>query len=782
MSGQPSGKGQIQVTDAQGKPNIPLKHLFYTTAVNGAFARVRCRQEFENESPHPVEAVYIFPMPDEASVTSCVMQIGQRRVQAVIKKRQEARQEYEEAVAIGHHGALLEQERPNIFTMNVGGIEAGEKIEVIVDYVQRVPFQAGGGRFRLPLVVAPQFIPGKPTGEQAGGFSPDTDEVPDASRITPLVAPEGVPYDAEISLSFAPGFRTKVSSPSHPTLVTEQTVAKAETVEIKTGSIVTDRDFILVYKSVSKVPEVAVHIGEFQGESFALVSIFPPGEVEAQPLDCIFVLDCSGSMDGAKISGLRIVAKNVLGQLRGQNLGHQVGVLPFDDRPRLAHPLGEINESTERFIVKQEANNGTRLGFALEEAERMLSESSSGRSKAILLVTDGDTEHGKDWQSRDGTRLIAVGIDTAVNDVRINELARRNHGVAEFVLPGENYDAVANRLAGYLSGPVLQNVQVETQGDVTGGRDVFQGRPATVAVRFSGKTKDLRITGKDLGDQDCHWDIKLEGAVECDFLPQIWAREFIRETADSDKQVEASLKYGVICSQTSFVAISEKEIPGQKPKRVEIPVNLPHGWNYDAVFGRPSFGTGFGIRRLVGGSGSSFRRCALSPRYEDAGGSALGLVEEVEEFESVDLDDSSASSTSSRFNLTTPDLLDRLIAILIEVEEGNRQTAEDSLVTATPKEVVNWSEEKRAAFHYFMLRLLSHGLRLTLLKAEVKDFLRNASQTPEAAVWHNLARREEGVFQKDQPAIPPGMDGADYILWKLGKGLKPASEPWSLVP
>jgi len=286
---------------AEKKPSIPLEHISFRAALNSAFARVRCIQKFKNDSENPVEAVYVFPLPDDASVTGCVMVIGRRKVEAELKKRDEARKEYDNAVAAGHHASLLEQQRPNIFTMNVGGIEPGESISVEITYVQRVPWQAGGGRFSIPLVVAPRFISGVPTGKQGGGWAEDTDEVPDASFITPPVAKEGVTYNADISVMFSPGFRCRLSCPSHSGIVEERVIAKAEEFELKTGDILTDRDFVLVYRSTSKAAEVAVHAGELNGESFLLANIIPPGESTPVGSDIVFVLDCSGSMNGPKI-------------------------------------------------------------------------------------------------------------------------------------------------------------------------------------------------------------------------------------------------------------------------------------------------------------------------------------------------------------------------------------------------------------------------------------------------------------------------------------------------
>lgn len=766
-------------------PSIPLKHIHYRSAVNATFARVKCIQRFKNDAQNPVEAVYVFPMPDEATVTACVMWIGKRKVEAELKKRKEARKEYDEAIEQGHYASLLEQERTNIFTMNVGGIEPGEKISVEVDYVQRVPWQAGGGRFAIPLVVAPRFIPGTtPVGRQAGGWSPDTDQVPDASRITPVVTKQGVSYDADISVMFSPGFRCKLSSPSHSSIIKEQEVKKAVTIELKTGGIRTDRDFILVYKSLSKIPEVASHAGKFNGESFMLASIVPPGDVAPVGSDIVLVLDCSGSMHGAKIEGLKVIAKKIVRNLNKQNAGHRVGIVPFDDHPWSEHSVSEINESTEKFIDGLEARGGTCLGYALQQAENMLSHSQ--RPRIILMVTDGDTEHGKYWYGN-GIRLIGVGIDTAVNDERIKDLTRRNSGTAEFVFPGEDYDAISNRMAGYVSGPILQNVKVETEGDAVGVCDVFKGKPATIAVRFKGKPNLVSITGKDQSNKELCWDLHPEEAIECDFAAQVWAKDYIRETQDEDKQTQASLKYGVICRYTSFVAVSLKEVPGKKPERVEIPVNLPVGWDYEAVFGAP---VTIKTMRTAALGAATAKLYELSAEEEPVAMTA--------DFEDIRFETTVPSTptppvlpiipsqpvTPSKFTLDAKDIVDRMIGILIALSKGKRDEAKKAFAGVkrelTKKKVKQLNNYTVAMLYYFALRLRSYGLRLDEnIMAELS--VKPKTSDSDAQTWYNLALKEEG---RNYSVVGTSIlfEAKEYVNWKFGKAERPKSGEWSLVP
>ncbi len=805
MAQETIAKKRTEKKASNGQPSIPLKRIEYRSVVNGAFAQVRVVQIYCNDAAKSVEAIYVFPLPDEATVIGCKMKIGERTITAQIKERQEARQEYDEAVSAGHHGVLMEQERPNIFTMNVGGIEPNEDIKVEIDYVQRVGWQDGGGRFRIPLVVAPRFIPGNPTGKTGGGWAPDTDQVSDASRITPIISKEGAPYNADINVSFAPGFACELSCPTHAMIVAGRTVKKDETVEIKTGEIRTDRDFILVYRSLSAVPECAVHGWTDGQEAFRLVSIIPSCEAKPVASDIVVLLDRSGSMNGAKIDGAKVIAKNVLVKLREQNLGHQVAVGVFDDLTEIISSFGDISDNLLAKIAEIKTQGGTELSQALTCAKNMFCGSS--RSRIILLITDGQfggVFHSFKLKDFGQARIIAAGVDTAVNDSLLNELARKTKGACQWFYPGEDFDHAANTLVGMLSGPVLRDIKVDSSGQAVGISDVFAGRPATIAIRFANPNEvNTVITGVDSEASDRSWG-KIVGAkaMECEFAPQIWAREFIRESQKDDETIKASLQYGVICSLTSFVAISEKKVPGQKPVRCEIPVNLPKGWNYESVFGSgiqcltASFGgvgdrgmllgahvgAGIGARRLAKASNRTKKTPRLGGNPNFPGPNPLGPPPYPRQFPAFPVLPSliQPPQSSTRFTLEASDLVDRLVGILIALSQGKREEAEQAFqnLGLTALVVSSWDEEKRSKAYCFAVVLISYGFNFSqdILTALARE-LTNAN----ALAWRNLARKENGL--PFDPALPAsGLDGYEYLVWKFGRGKKPVQGDWALVP
>jgi len=184
-------QGSLQIIDSNGKPRAvcPLKHTDVKAEISGFLARVVVTQEFENPFKEKIEAVYTFPLPQNAAVDDMTMLVGDRTVRGKILRREEAQAVYEAAKSSGQTASLLNQERPNIFTQSVANILPGEQIKISISYVETLKYEDGSYEFVFPMVVGPRYIPGHATGAQPNasgdGFAPNTDQVPDASRITP---------------------------------------------------------------------------------------------------------------------------------------------------------------------------------------------------------------------------------------------------------------------------------------------------------------------------------------------------------------------------------------------------------------------------------------------------------------------------------------------------------------------------------------------------------------------------------------------------------------------
>src|SRR5438045_747449 len=187
-------QGTLQAIDPVGnaKAVCPLKHTDVKAQISGFLSRVTVTQEFENPFKEKIEAVYTFPLPQNAAVDDMTMVVGDRTVRGKILRREEAQAVYEAAKNNGQTASLLNQERPNIFTQSVANILPGEQIKITISYVETLKYEDGSYEFVFPMVVGPRYIPCNATGAQGDGLAPDTDRVPDGSHITPQPVPEGM--------------------------------------------------------------------------------------------------------------------------------------------------------------------------------------------------------------------------------------------------------------------------------------------------------------------------------------------------------------------------------------------------------------------------------------------------------------------------------------------------------------------------------------------------------------------------------------------------------------
>jgi len=610
-----------------GLADLPLEHIAFDAKVIGGQVEVEVTQHFGNQVDHSVEAIYTFPLPGEANVLGVEMQIGDRhQVVADLREKKQARQDYETARDEGHHAALLEQERPNVFTMSVAGIEPGEKIRVKTRFSAPVPYH-DGGRLMLPLVVAPRFVPA------AGGT--DTDGNPtDTSKIAPRVTND-VNYDVAIKVHLTPGYAADVASPSHDQIIKPCSLARGETCMIEATDLRSDRDVVITYRNKEALPTIKVDRTKFQPvegevEDFALVQI-AAGTTEAsnKPVQVVFALDHSGSMSGPKLAGMKRVACKALKQLEGFDREVEVAIIAFESSSKLLVPFSRINKAHYEAINAIHVQGGTELGRALSLAMdqfdlpgavgRLLGRTNGDVERCILVVSDGETESLR-YNKRAGVRIHTVGIDTAVNDDLLRGLARETGGTCEWVLPSDDFDAVASRIAGMVSGPVVRNLQIEDLGknpEVEDLGDVFVARPRTFAVRLPKGINTFVVKGDGADGHSQSWEINVPDEHTTMLGAHLWAKSRMKSVQDDGEKTRISLRYGIVGPTTAFVAVSEKAVPGEKPVRVDVPVLLPHTWENQADAG--------GI--MVG-----FAACAVMPAACHRSLAPLGLTGSVRRF------------------------------------------------------------------------------------------------------------------------------------------------------
>ena len=607
---------------ATERGNLPLQAIEVDATLTGLAARVALTQTFGNRFDQPLEATYIFPLPDRAAVTEFHMEVGGRVVEGVLKERGQARAEYDAAVEQGRRASIAEEERPGVFTMRVGNLLPGERVTVRLVMTGPLPWDEGEATFRFPLVVAPRYIPGSPLeGEPVGpGTEPDTDAVPDASRITPPVLLPGFPNPVDLSIRVRidpAGLDLATLRSSLHAVVTEDGDGH-RLVRVEPGERA-NRDFVLRARTGSAAVTTAVTaVEDAEGGrgTFALTLLPPVGTDAVVPRDLVFVLDRSGSMAGWKMVAARRAVARMVDSLTGRD---RFGLLAFDNvietPPALPAGLTVAGDHARfqavEFLSRLEARGGTEMAAPLAKAVDLLISAGAGdgdpagpRDLALVLVTDGQVGN-EDQILRllaprlGGVRVYTVGVDTAVNEGFLKRLAGLGGGACELVESEDRLDAVMDRVHRRIGAPVLTDLELEPAGlevdlESLAPRRLpalFAGSPLVVSGRFQGSPDGaVTVRGRDAAGQPWSATVPATGG-DAPTLTTTWARAHLRDLEDRyatdqtpDRELErrivdTSLRYGVLCRFTAFVAADVQVVnEGGVVHRVLQPVEAPAGW------------------------------------------------------------------------------------------------------------------------------------------------------------------------------------------------------------
>ncbi|HEV8650297.1 MAG TPA: VIT domain-containing protein [Actinomycetes bacterium] len=602
--------------------NLPLEALDVAADIAGLLARVVLTQTFSNPCPEPLEATYVFPLPDRAAVTEFRMEVAGRVVEGVLQERGQARAAYDQAVSEGRRASIAEEERPGVFTIRVGNLMPGERASIRLAMAGPLPYADGEATFRFPLVVAPRYVPGVPLpGQPAGdGTALDTDAVPDASRITPPVLLPGFPNPIRLSISAQvdPAGLPLTALRSSLHAVVEDERDGVRVVRIHPGERA-DRDFVLrlalgdgaVATSLAAVPDE-------QGEAgtFALTLVPPVAPATDRPRDVVFVLDRSGSMAGWKMVAARRAMARMVDTLTDRD---RFAVLAFDnvvDSPDGSEDGLGLRAATDHnrfraaeFLIRIDARGGTEMAGALQQALELLGAPLEGsrpeaHDRVLVLVTDGQVANEHQLlrlvAERIGeVRVFTVGIDTAVNAGFLRRLAGLGGGACELVESEDRLDAVMGRIHRRIGTPLLTELRVEgaglhvDPGSLSPGRlpDLFAGVPVVIGGRWRGRPEGaVTVRGREPSGRPWQAEVRA-GRGGSRALAPVWARARLRDLEDAwvagraDDQdlerqiVETSLRFGVLCRFTAFVAVDSVVVSeGGWVRRVIQPVDAPQGW------------------------------------------------------------------------------------------------------------------------------------------------------------------------------------------------------------
>jgi Ca-activated chloride channel family protein len=606
--------GALTVLDAKGKPKLvcPLKHTDVKAEISGFISRVVVTQHFENPFPEKIEAVYTFPLPQNAAVDDMTMIVGNRTVRGKILRREEAQAAYEAAKANGQVASLLDQERPNIFTQSVANILPGEQVKITISYVETLSYVNGAYEFVFPMVVGPRYIPGpaKPD-SQGNGFAPDTNQVPDASRITPRSAPEGMRSGHDISLEVALDaglIIDNIDSKTHPTDV-QRPDAHSARLRLKDEETIPNKDFVLRYDVAGQAIQDALLTHRSDKGGFFTLILQPPERLTSEdvtPKELVFVLDTSGSMSGFPIEKAKETMKLALDSLYPSDTFNLI-TFAGDTRVLFPEPVPATPANmtkAQEFLSGTAGAGGTEMMKAIKAALEPSDDQSHVR--IVCFMTDGyvgnDMEIIAEVQKHPNARVFSFGIGSSVNRFLLDKMAEVGRGEVEYVNLDDDGSAAARRFHERVRNPLLTDIAIEWNNlpvaDVYPQRipDLFGAKPLIIKGRFTAPGRGtIRLKGKTAG-VDFVRDIPVEfpeTMASHDVLAPLWARARIDDLmgqdfngaqsgtmrADLKKTItQLGIEYRLMTQFTSFVAVEEKVVTDRgKPRRIDVPVDVPKG-------------------------------------------------------------------------------------------------------------------------------------------------------------------------------------------------------------
>ena len=584
---------------------LPLKNTEATVNIAGIIADVTITQTYKNEGTNPIEAIYVFPSSTRAAVYNMEMKVGERVIVAKIQEKEKARKEYQKAKAAGKRTSLLEQNRPNVFTMNVANILPGDVIEVKLQYTETMIPEDGMYSFVYPTVVGPRY----------SNVTESVASTEDNFLASPYTKENELPnYNWDIKVNIDAGLPIQnILSHSHDINVDYANINTAKISLNPTENNGGNRDFILDYQLAGK--EIASGLLLYEGpeENYFLLTVQPPKRVledQIPPREYIFVVDVSGSMRGFPLDVSKKLLRDLVTNLRPTD---KFNVLFFAGsafvlaEESLHATEANINEALN-LVSKQRGGGGTQLLPALKRA-MSLPRCEEELSRSIIIATDGYVSVEKEAfdlirNNLDQSNVFSFGIGSSINRFLIEGMANAGMGEPLIITSMAEAPAKAEKFRQYINTPVLSQVKANF-GDFDvydveplSLPDVLAERPITIYGKYKGEAKGkIKISGYS-GTEKHKMVFNVKDASNNPknvALRYLWARERIRllddyskirNGGDQKQTITAlGLKYNLMTAYTSFIAIDNiiPDVKNGELQTVKQPLPMPAGVANSAV-------------------------------------------------------------------------------------------------------------------------------------------------------------------------------------------------------
>jgi Ca-activated chloride channel homolog len=540
--------------------------------VRGPIAEAIVTQTFRNDTDRVIEATYIFPLPVDAAVSAMEIESGSRTIRAAIEARDQAQQRYESAVAAGTGAALLDQERPDVFTQTVSAIPAKGTVVVTLRFDTVARYQGGRWELVLPMVVAPRYVPGTASGRPTTGTgrAPDTERSPDASRVTPGGAP-GAGGKTDVVLELGDAI-DDVSSPTHD-------IAKG-----KAGYTLRDAksDHDAVIRWRAKLPAAGWVEASDDGGFAAVVVEAPQAAAKKGALRMMLVLDRAATTKGDADAVKRPLVRALLGALDSKD---SVAVTGSD----------KLDWRAPELLLRTLEDNWAKAGGPFD-LTRVLQQARSDGAP-LVLVSDGlvaDDRAVLAAAAKLGVPVHVIGIGPAPNRGLLTQIAATTGGTVRFAIVGDDVSAIARDV---LADAAVQPEPLAITWGTLKPTEVVPaalprlgaGQAALVVAKVKKvQAANARVRGDVFGFVMVTTPKPPDGATTPrGALARRWAKlklDDLVAAGNASAITEHALRYGLVSPYTSMVAIGDEVVvQGGVKHSVAIEVSVPEGMRWQLV-------------------------------------------------------------------------------------------------------------------------------------------------------------------------------------------------------
>lgn len=585
-----------------GVDSFPLKKTSVNATIDGIIADTYVTQVYANEGTSPINASYVFPASTKVTIHGMQMQVGNQRVTATIKEKEEAEEEFEAAKSEGKTASMLSEQRANVFTMDVANIMPGDEVRIELHYTELIMPTDGTYQFVFPTVVGPRYV--GPVLDDCGNREEwtGTPYLPEGSL------PESA-YDINVNVTSAVPI-SGLSSNTHDINIDWNEKTSAHVSLADPNDFAGNRDFVLDYKLTGEAIQTGLLTDSNENENVFMLMIQPPERCkleEIPPREYIFVLDVSGSMSGFPLDTAKVLIRNLVSNLRETDT---FNLILFSGTSyqlsRRSVPATEENvERAIRLINDQNGAGGTELLEALEDALRIPDNAYTSRN--IVVISDGYI-----WGESDVFQLIhenqseadffSFGIGYAVNRYLMEGIAKTGQGESFIVMEEDEAEEVSEKFRTYIQSPILTDIQVSFEGfdaydvEPTTLPTLYASKPIVLLGKWKGEaTGTIKITGTT-GAGAFSQEISVSDAKAGgnDALGYLWARKRVERLTDygispnnpdvKDEVTQLGLNYHMITPYTSFIAVIDTvRNPDGDSTDVDQPNPLPLGVSNLAV-------------------------------------------------------------------------------------------------------------------------------------------------------------------------------------------------------